>query len=173
VEALQHFQHRTVLVLEEARRDVDTEIRCDPDEVLVEGAMVDRAEAEPIRHDRRARLLRVGDDVRGVEEPHLLQPADRAAVRVRGENGAAELRLVDALLDLTDDVAALDLVGDMDGLALVVRPAHLPECQEHAKLIRLVPLDIGGVDRPVPVGPRADEVHERHVQQVRASKPTV
>ena len=83
-------------------------------------------------------FLGVADDVRRVEEPHLAQPADRAAVAVRGEHGAAELRLVDALLDLADDVAPLDLVGNVDGLALVVRPAHLPEGQEDAELGGLV-----------------------------------
>lgn len=103
---------------------MDAEIRSDADEVLVEGAMVDRAEGEAVADDRLARLLGVGDDVRRIEEPNLPEPADRAAVSVRGEHDAAELRLVDALPDLANDVAPLDLVGDVDGLALLVRPTR-------------------------------------------------
>jgi hypothetical protein len=44
------------------------------------------------------------------------------AVAVGEENGAAELRLVDALLDQSHDVAPLDRVTDVDGLPLVERP---------------------------------------------------
>ena len=86
-----------------------------------------------------------------VEQAHLAQAADRAAVAVRREDGAAELGLVDALLHVADDVTPLDLVRDMDGLALVVGPAHRPEGQEDAELGRLVLLDIRGTDRPVPL----------------------
>jgi hypothetical protein len=53
---------------------------------------------------------------------------------------------MDPLLDLAYDVAPLDRVGDVDGLALVVSPAHLPEGQEDAKLGGLIDLDVGGVD---------------------------
>ena len=42
--------------------------------------MVDRAEGESVAHDWLARLLRVADDVRGVEEPDLPESADRAAI---------------------------------------------------------------------------------------------
>src|SRR6266849_294367 len=99
---------------------------------------MDRAEAQAVADDRLARLLGVGDDVRRVEEPQLAQPADSAAIPVGGEYRAAELRLVDALLHLADDVAALDFVWDVDGLALVVRPAHLPEGQADPELCREV-----------------------------------
>jgi hypothetical protein len=36
VEALEHVEHRAVLVVEQAARDVDAEVRIDSDEVLVE-----------------------------------------------------------------------------------------------------------------------------------------
>jgi hypothetical protein len=45
VEAFQQFEHRSVLVVEEPSRHVHGVIRRDADEVLVEGAVVDRAEA--------------------------------------------------------------------------------------------------------------------------------
>jgi hypothetical protein len=129
---LSTFEHWTVVVIEQAMGDVDTEVRCDSDEVLVEGAMVDRAQREAIRDHRLAHLLEVADDVRRVEEANLAEPADRATVAVRGQHGAAELRLVDPLLDLPHDVSAFDLVVNVNRLTLVVRAAHLPERQEHA-----------------------------------------
>jgi len=58
-------------------------------------------------------------------------------------------------------------------LPRVVRPGHLPEGQEDAELGGFVALDERGVDRPVPVRPRADEVDERHVEQARAPESAV
>ena len=49
-----------------------------------------------------------------------------------------ELRLMDALLDLADDISSLDLVVDVDRLAFVVGPAHLPEGQENTSFHGLV-----------------------------------
>jgi hypothetical protein len=47
-------------------------VRRDPDEILVECAVVDRAEGEAVRHERLALLLGVGSDVGGIEQPRLL-----------------------------------------------------------------------------------------------------
>lgn len=46
---------------------------------------MDAAEAEAVA-DERLSGLSVADDVRGVEEPHLLQPADRALAAVCGQD---------------------------------------------------------------------------------------
>ena len=51
METLEDLEHRAVLVVEQAARDVDAKIRCDADDVLVEGAMVDRAEGEAVADD--------------------------------------------------------------------------------------------------------------------------
>jgi len=68
VEALEHVEHRPVVVLEETCGDMDAEIRRHADEILVERAVVDRAEAQPVRHDRLTQLFCVPDDVRRVEQ---------------------------------------------------------------------------------------------------------
>src|SRR3970040_53778 len=104
--------------------------------------MVYRTETQAVADDRLARLLRVRDDVRS------------------GQHGAAELRLVDALLHLANDVPTLDLVGYVNRLPLVVRPAHLPESQKDSELGGEVLLDEGRVDRAVPVRSRAPEVDD-------------
>ena len=171
MESLQHVEHRSVIVVEELTGDVDAEIWRDPDEILVERSVMDRAQRQPVRHEWSARLLGVADDVRGVQQPYFAKPADRAAIAVRGKHRTPELRLMDPLLDFAHDVAPLDLVGDVDGLALVVRPAH--EGQKDSELGGFVAVDIGWVDRPVPVRPRADEVDDRHVEQMGTPQPAV
>ncbi len=50
---------------------MDAECRVDPDEVLVERPVVDRAEAESVAYDGFAGFLGVADDVRRVEQPHF------------------------------------------------------------------------------------------------------
>ncbi len=173
MKALEQFQHGTVLVVEQSPRYVDTEVGIDADEVLVEGAVVDRAETEPVADDGVAGLLGVGDDVGCVEQADLLQPADGAAVAVGGQHRTAELRLVDPLLDLSDDVTALDLVGDVHGLTFVVGAAHLPEREQHAELAGQILLHERRVDGAVPVRTRTDEVDDRHVEQMCIAQPAV
>lgn len=96
-------------------------------EILVERTVVDRAEAEPVANERLAVLFDVADDVRGVQQPDLFESADRAAVPIRRQDGAPELRLVDALRDLSNDITTFYRVVEVNGLALVERPAHLAE----------------------------------------------
>ncbi|MGH3093697.1 MAG: hypothetical protein ACRDOG_15415 [Gaiellaceae bacterium] len=92
---------------------------------------MDRAEAEPVAHDGLAVRLRVGDDVGGVQEADLLQPADRALAAVRGDDAAAEPCLVEPHLDVADDVATLDRIVEERGLLLVHGPHHLALRDEH------------------------------------------
>ena len=125
MEPLEDVEHRTVVIVEKATRDVDAEIRSDSDEILVERSVVDRAHAQPVAHERLARLLGVADDVRSVEQPNLAETADRATIVVCGKYGTAKLRLMDALLDLADDVAPLDLIGDVNR-ALLRKGTRLP-----------------------------------------------
>src|SRR4249920_2196551 len=75
VEALQHLQHRTIVVVEQAACDMNAQMWCDADQVLVERPVMDGAEAQAIAHHRFARLLDVRDDVRRVEEAYLAEPA--------------------------------------------------------------------------------------------------
>ena len=62
---------------EQPVRDMDAEIRVDPDQVGIEGRMVDFCQRQPIRDDRLTQLLvGVHDDVSGIEEPRLGQMGD-------------------------------------------------------------------------------------------------
>jgi hypothetical protein len=164
VESLEDVEHRAVVIVEKSAGDVNAEIRRHPDQILVERPMVDRAQRESVAHDWLTQPLRVADDVGGVEEPDLAEAADGAAIGVRGKDRAAELCLMDPLLDFTNDVPPLDLVGDVDGLALVVRAAHPSEREEDAEILRIILFYIGRVDRLVVIRPRADELNDRYVE---------
>ena len=168
MESLEDVEHRAVVIVEKSAGDVNAEIRRHPDKILVERPMVDRAKGESVAHDWLTQLLRVADDVGGVEESDLAEAADGAAIGVRGKDRAAELCLMDPLLDLANDVPPLDVVGDVEGLALVVRAAHPPERQEDAEILRIILFHIGRVDRLVVIRPGPDEVNDRHVEEVCA-----
>jgi hypothetical protein len=69
-----------------------------------------------------------------VEQTYLAQSADRAPVTVGGKHRTAEPSLVNPLFYLADNVAALDVITNMEGLALVVRTPHPSEAEENTKL---------------------------------------
>jgi hypothetical protein len=85
MELLEDVEHWPVVIVQQSARDVDAEVGCNADEVLVERAVVHGAQTEAVRHYRLARL-RVGNDVRRIEQPHFVEPADGAAIVVRGED---------------------------------------------------------------------------------------
>jgi hypothetical protein len=92
---------------------------------VIERAVVDRAQTEPVRNDRRALLLEIADDVRGVEKPQFFETADSALVVVRGEDEAAEASLMHPAPDLTIHIPAFDEVVRWQGLLLIERPDPL------------------------------------------------
>jgi len=88
--------------------DVDVVVGRDAYEVLVEGAVVDRAQAQPVGDDGLPGRIGVPENVRRVEQACLLEPADCTLVAVRGEHPSTEAGLVKAHARLPNGVAALD-----------------------------------------------------------------
>ena len=64
MKALEDVEHRTILVLEQALRDVHDIVGRNADEIVVERAMVDRAQAQAVAHGRGAANLQITNDVR-------------------------------------------------------------------------------------------------------------
>ena len=60
------------------------------DEVLVKGAMVDRAQTYSVCHYRLAALLDIANDVSSIEQSFFSQRADRAAVVVCREHDSSK-----------------------------------------------------------------------------------
>ena len=76
VHALQSVQeHRSVGLLTDVLAHDHLVIGTNADEVPIEGRMVQLAQGQAVRHDRLAALIRVGDDVGGVQQLFVLQPA--------------------------------------------------------------------------------------------------
>ncbi len=67
LESLQHVEHRAVIVIEEPTGDVNDIVGRDANKILIEGSMMNRAEAQPVRNLGRAGRLEIPDDVRSVE----------------------------------------------------------------------------------------------------------
>ena len=109
VEALEQLEHRPVLVLAQLSRDVDGVVGRDADEVLIEGAVMDRAKAEAVAHDRFA-AFSVGDDVCCIEESDLLQAADGALLPIGGNDSPGTAWYTH--VHLAHRVAPLDRIFD-------------------------------------------------------------
>jgi hypothetical protein len=76
------LEHGPVVVIEQPARHMNLTLRRDADQILVEGTVVDRAQAQPVADERLALLVDVTDDVRGIEQSGLSEGADGAAVAV-------------------------------------------------------------------------------------------
>ena len=94
------LEQGTVVEHQEPLRDVHPTVGVDADQVVVEGGVVDLRQRDAIGDDRLAeQLVRVGDDVGGVEEVIVGQVADRAPVIVGGEHQVPEGGLMQPLFD--------------------------------------------------------------------------
>jgi hypothetical protein len=105
------LEQRAIVELQQPLGDVDALIGVDPNQMVVEGGMVDLGKGDAVGDDRLTeRLMGVGHDVGGVEEVIIRQVADGAAMVVGGEHAVPEGRLVQPLLDQGEGIAALDRV---------------------------------------------------------------
>jgi hypothetical protein len=75
VKLLQQRQHRPILVIEQAARYVHVVIGIDTDDVVVEGAMMNRAQTDAVGDQRLPVLFSIRCDVNRVEQPQLLETA--------------------------------------------------------------------------------------------------
>ena len=73
MKALEDIEHGTVLVLEESAGYPDFVVRRDPDEILIERAVMDRAKTQSICHCCGAGRVRIAQDVSGVKQSDLFR----------------------------------------------------------------------------------------------------
>src|SRR4051794_31986265 len=93
VKSLQQIKHRPILVIEQATGQVHPVVGRNTNEILVEGAVMDRTEAEPVTNRRHAGELDVRNDVRCVEEPQLAEAADCTSAVVGRDDTSPKARL--------------------------------------------------------------------------------
>src|SRR5687767_12589209 len=119
--ALEHVQHRPVIVLEKPPRNPDLVIGRNAYQVVIECPMVDRTQQEPVL-DRRLTLdLDVRRDVGSVKETQFFQLANRALAPVGDEDAATESTLVETNACLSYCVAPLERIIEHAWLLLVHR----------------------------------------------------
>src|SRR6267142_5477201 len=124
MELLEEIEHRAVLLIQQPGRHANGAIRRYAYEVLIERAVMNRAQTETVR-DRGCPLSQgVTRDMRRVEERDLSQPADRAAISVRRKHNRPKPALMQAYSDFARGIAPGHLVQDRCRLALVDRADH-------------------------------------------------
>lgn len=91
------LEHRAIDLVQQFAVDPDLEPGRDAEKAPVEGGVVNLAQRQPIGNDRIATLLRIADDVGGVEQLGVSQSAHRALTAVCVEHLLAEDGLVETL----------------------------------------------------------------------------
>ncbi len=92
------LEHGTVLFVQHVPSQLDDQVRPNPDDVAIEGRMMQLAEGNPVRNDREPARIGVGDDVGRLEKLRMTQSADGASPLVGFENPLPERPLVQSLL---------------------------------------------------------------------------
>ncbi len=83
-------EHGTIVLVENVASDVHDKVWANPDQVLIEGGMVQLAEGKPVRHHGHSQRIRVGDDVGGIQQLLMPEAAKCASLTVRPENSRPE-----------------------------------------------------------------------------------
>jgi len=124
LKALQDVEHWPVLIVEQPLGDVHLVVRRNTNQIVIEGAVMNRTQAEPVRDLGSAGRIEIAHDVGCVEESDLLESADRALVTVGGNHKPAEAPLVEADLHFPRGVLSLERIVDNGWLVIVDRSDH-------------------------------------------------
>src|ERR1700737_832831 len=101
----------TIVLPEQPLRYVQSIVRIDANQMSVEGSVMDFRQRNAVRYQWLSEpLVPVGDDVGGVQKQRLGQSRQSAAAVIGGDNGLAERRLVQALLDRPQGVTPFERV---------------------------------------------------------------
>jgi len=98
-------QHGAVLFLQHAGSNIDDQIRTYPQEVSVEGGVMELAQGQPVTNRRQSTLM-VRDNMGRVQELLVSQGTDCAVSSVRFQDAASEAGLVESLLGKDRDIVA-------------------------------------------------------------------
>lgn len=167
-------EHRAVLLLEDVVPDLDHQVRPDAEDVPIEGGVVDLAQRNPIGDHRVAVRMPIREDVRGLEQFDVPQPANRAALTVGPEDAGTKLLLMHPPLGEHRDVLAANRRGRLGhpGLEWDDRPPVV-DLDAKGEFGGIVADDEHRVFGVVPSGHETDEVDERNLAPHGLAKPHV
>ena len=83
-------EHRTVFLIHDGRSDHNSVVRSNTEILAVKGRMVNLAKRQTIADDRLATLLGVRDNMCGIEQTRVSEPAYRASFPVCPQNPVPE-----------------------------------------------------------------------------------
>jgi hypothetical protein len=104
-------EHRPILLPKNVPTDLDNEIGTNTEDVPIERGMVELAEGKTVGNGRFAQRVAVRQDVGGIEQLHMTQPAHGALFPIRSEHTFSERDLMHPHVYLGGDVAPSNL-GD-------------------------------------------------------------
>ena len=85
---LEGFEHQAVVLVGQSVRDMQSIVGIDPDQMGIEGGMMDFGEWQAVRDDGLPQpFILVGNDVRGVEQPLFGQSGQGGLRKVAGARG--------------------------------------------------------------------------------------
>ena len=88
---LEGFEHQAVVLVEQSVRDMQSIVGIDPDQMGIEGGMMDFGEWQAVRDDGLPQpFILVGNDVRGIKQPLFGQSGQGATPVIGRYNGFAE-----------------------------------------------------------------------------------
>lgn len=90
-------EHGAIDLMQHLEADLDDENGTDPDDVAIEGWMMELAQRQTVGNGWLSQRVTVGQDVRRVKELVVPEPADCAGLVIGAYNSLAELRLVKAM----------------------------------------------------------------------------
>ena len=108
-------QHRAIDLLKKGAVDVDDVVRRDSEEVLIESRVMDLAQRQSVAYVRIAPSFPVADDVGGVQQLPVAEPANSTPGLVGSDHASPELPLVKPLADESLAVAALGALDVAEG----------------------------------------------------------
>jgi hypothetical protein len=121
-------QHGAIFLVEDVLAHLDNQIGSDPDEVLVEGSVVELAEGQAVRDHRGSERVHIRHDVRCIEKLLMLEPTERASLAIRAQHPQPKGTLVEPLPSGDRDVLPagfLPTLGDcLHAVAQVVGIIH-------------------------------------------------
>ena len=115
-------KHRTVDLVEYVLAHFDDQIWTDSNDVAVEGSVVQLAQCQPIRDHRFAPHMGVRENVGGIEQLHVVEPAHGARLPIGTEHALTEGELMDSVTRQPREVAPPGIVDHVDRQ---IRPERL------------------------------------------------
>jgi hypothetical protein len=154
-------QHWSVFLTQDIFSDLDPQIRPDPQHLAVERGVVERTQRQSIRNEWQTARMSVGQNMRGVKQLAMVEPADTTGLVVRKQGPLSKGSLVKALLDLGGDVPTPSVRAEISWCSVHVRKCTVVSDNGEREMLVIVVDDEHRPDRFVSTRHDSIEVRKR------------